>query len=57
MMDFAEAIIKLKNEIKNAEHHERHKDYELAMDSLNFMASCLFEARFYVANKIKEGKK
>lgn len=51
-MDFAEAIVKAKNEIRNLEHAEMNKDYPTALDSVDLLISYLHVAQTDIENRI-----
>jgi hypothetical protein len=51
-MDFAEAIVKAKNELKNLEHAEMNKNYPAALDSVDMLISYLYVAQTDIENRI-----
>jgi hypothetical protein len=51
-MDFAEAIVKAKNELKRLERAEMNKDYPAALDSVDLLISYLHIVQTDIENRI-----
>jgi hypothetical protein len=50
-MDFAEAIVKIRNHLRDIETHERNKDVDKTLEKLGLVRALLTEAAFDIINK------